>query len=208
MRPSENSPSTGRRLAKATARTIAFEQCSRAPPPRFWGGQRFIKSPHPPARGQGGGLAAAAMPASAARGPLSAPISSRARRAAGGRSNQSPNPAALPASMERTPEGHRRVIGTQWKAGSACALAVASHGRLRACALVQGAAPASMQVGICATVVWVVCAWAGLGGPPVHGPAVCSRAGRRHAPTRRQRTGSPWGCPRDTPGIAGASRRA
>ena len=77
-------------------------------------------------------------------------------RRGGGRSSQSPNPAALPASMDRTPEGRRRVIGTQWEAGSACALAVASHGRLRACAFAQGVALASTQA-TCVACAWATC---------------------------------------------------
>lgn len=87
------------------------------------------------------------------------PIFLDGHEAAGGRSTQSPNPAALPASMDCTPEGRRRVIGTQWEAASACALAVASHGRrLRPCAgrrLCMG----NLCMGGLRMDTWAACAW-------------------------------------------------
>ena len=136
----------------------------------------------------------------------------RATMLRGGRSTQSPNPAALPASMGRTPEGRRRVIGTQLEAGSACALAVASQGRLRACALAQGAALASKQV-VCATGPWAVRgavrgavrAWAGRGWADVawsgYAWAGCVQSSRQATRADQQFADrQPWGMPTGDPG--------
>jgi hypothetical protein len=107
-------------------------------------GSEVHRSPAP--AGEQGDAASPRRLAGQRRGALAPADLLRATMLRGGRSTPSPNPAALPASMGPTPEGRRRVIGTQLEAGSACALAVASQGRLRACALAQGAALASKQL--------------------------------------------------------------
>src|SRR5262249_39426430 len=181
---------------------------------------RIRGSSKPSARRRTGGCgltAAARRSAAGGTGGGSAPADlTSARMWRGGRSTKTQNAAALPASMGPTPEGRRRVIGTQLEAGSACALAVASQGRLRACALAQGAALASKQVASkqvgCATRPWAVPgavrgavrAWAGRGwaGGALSGYAWagCVQSSRQATRADQQFADrQPWGMPTGDP---------